>query len=97
MSKKYTGISPLSYVVSLFIVSVATLMITMWIDRNIYDWPAIHAKLERLEELETNAAMYEYMIDFNLGVWCGLSVHYDWLDDEDKASIQRIIESEVHE
>lgn len=94
---KYTGVSPVSYAFSLLFISIAVMMITMWIDRNIYDWPAIYAKLDRLEELESKAAVYETMHGAGVGVWCGLAVHYDWLEEEDYVAIDKIIDSGVHD
>ena len=52
---------------------------------------------DRITELESNGMVCSAMLDMNLGVWCGLAVHYSWLDDEDVASIEAIIESGVYD
>jgi len=83
--------------ISILIVGVSTMAFSTWTWANLYDWPAITAKLDRLAVLERKAEVYETMTDMNVGVWCGLAVHYDWLGPEDKAAVELIIRSEVHE
>lgn len=90
-------IHPMAYAGSLLFMAIATMIITMWIDRNIYDWPAINAKLARLNELEPKAHIYETMTAMNVGVWCELAVHYDWTEDDDRAKASEIIASGVHD
>jgi len=89
-------IHPMAYAGSLLFMGVATMMFTMWVDRNIYDWPAIYAKLDRLEVLEPKAQIYEAMIDMNVGVWCELAVHYEWIEADDHAKAMELIASGPH-
>lgn len=80
----------------LFLVMAVCMGIGNWLERNIYDWPAIYANLERLEELEERAAVYDTMAEAHVGAWCQLAVHYDWLEESDKQQAAEIINSEVH-
>lgn len=90
-------INPFAYLMSLMIIGVGTMVFSTYIWANLYDWPTIHAKLDRLAVLERKAEVYETMMDFNVGVWCGLAVHYEWLDPEDDVTVQLIIDSGIHE
>lgn len=97
MSEEIKGISPISFAISLFIGMLATMVITTWLFHNIYDWEQIEANHVRLAELEDRAAVYDTMAEVGVGIWCELAVHYDWLEDEDVAKANEIIESGVHE
>lgn len=97
MSKNVGVIGPFGYTMSLLAVGVFCLVFSTWVWSNLYDWPAIHAKLDRLAELERQAHVFQAMEDANVGVWCELAVHYEWIDLEDQATAQLIIDSGVHE
>lgn len=90
-------IHPMLYAGSLLFMGFAGLAIAMFIDRHLYDWPAIRADLARLEVLEQKAHIYETMTEMNVGIWCELAVHYDWIESEDHIAAQVIIDKGVHD
>ncbi len=90
-------IGPFGYAMSLLFMGCVMIIFSTVVWTKLVDWPTINAKLERLEELELKADVYESMTEFNIGVWCELAVHYEWLEPEDRKYAQVIIDSGVHE
>ncbi len=97
MGKIRMKMHPAAYVGSLLTVGVGTLLFSTWLNANLYDWPAIHAKFDRLEELEKRASVYDTMSEAGVGVWCQLAIHYDWIEQEDISRANEIILAGVHE
>ena len=85
------------FTLGLLVMGVSTMAFSTWLWANLYDWPEITRKLDRLAVLERQADAYQAMEDANIGVWCELAVHYDWLEEEDREQATLIIQSKVHD